>query len=152
MKVGIDPGLGGAIAFVDEDFIKVFDMPTIEMPWAAKSKYRKRVDSVKLYNLLKNCPREIESISIEIVGVMPNQGISSSAAFMGAFHSAVGIANLFMEPRMVRPAAWKKKFGLINMPKQASRLAMIRMYPHLLPILKRVEDVDRAEAIMIAVS
>lgn len=152
MRVGIDPGLNGAIAFVADDLIKFFDMPVIEMPWVKTSKYKRRVDGNKLYEIIKNCPREIESITIEIVGVQKAQGISSSAAFMGAFHSALIIANLFMEPIMVRPQKWKNKWGLINMPKDASRLTVLNMYPDLLPLLKRKKDVDRAEALLIAVS
>lgn len=152
MKIGIDPGINGAIAFVSDDMIKLFDMPKMIMPWVKTSKYKTRVDGNKLYDLIKNCPYEIESITIEIVGVQTGQGISSSAAFMGAFHTAVTIANLFMEPIMVRPQKWKNKFGLINMPKDMSRLTVLKMYPHLLPLLKRKKDVDRAEALLIAVS
>jgi Holliday junction resolvasome RuvABC endonuclease subunit len=152
MKVGIDPGLSGAIAFVSDNKIKLFDMPVIEMPWIKTSKYKRRVDGNKLFDLIKNCPHKIESITIEIVGVQKAQGISSSAAFMGAFHSAVTIANLFMEPIMIRPQKWKAKWGLINMPKDAARLACLKMYPELLPQLKRKKDVDRADALLIAVS
>jgi len=153
MKIGIDPGLNGAIAFVSDKKIKLFDMPVMEIPWAVASKYHRMVDSVKLYNLIKNCPHEIESVTMEIVGVMPTDGKSVAWVFAGAFYTAFNVIRLSgYEPRMVRPTQWKKKFGLINMPKDMSRLAVLKMYPDLLPQLKRKKDVDRAEALMIAVS
>lgn len=153
MKVGIDPGINGAIAFVSDENIKVFDMPVEAIPWARSSNYKRRVDAKGLYDLISKCPHTIESITIEIVGAMPKQGVSSTWHFSGAFHTATTVAQMFDYPiKMVLPAQWKKKFGLINLPKDASRLAVLRMYPDLLPVLKRKKDVDRAEAIMIAVS
>ena len=152
MKIGIDPGLGGAIAFVGDKMIKIFDTPIMEVPWVTASKYHRMVDTQKLYGLIKNCPHPIESITIELVSAKSDQGISSTVAFMGAFYSVLAVARMFMEPQLVRPQKWKKNFGLINMPKDASRLVVLQMYPELLPQLKRKKDVDRAEALMIAVS
>ena len=159
MKVGIDPGLSGAIAFVDDDEIRIFDMPLIDQSWSKGKKNKKgvlikpqMVDSVRLHQIIKACPKVIDSITIEAVHTMPNQGVASSGKFMGAFYTAIAVARLFMEPKMAHPAVWKKKFGLINMPKDASRLAVLKMYPELWPQLSRKKDCDRAEALMIAVS
>jgi len=150
MRIGIDPGLNGAIAFVYDDRIEVEDMPTMIQPWSVSDV--RMVDGVALYQMLDAKKEEMESITIEIVHTMPKQGVVSSGRFMGAFYTAVSISRLFLEPKMVLPSQWKKHFGLINMPKDASRLAVLKMYPNLIPLLKRKKDVDRAEAIMIAVS
>lgn len=149
MKIGIDPGISGAVAFVGETEIKLFDMPIMQSPWIKKNS--NIVDVKTLYNLIDGCPHAIVSINIEIVHSMPKQGVASTWKFAGAFYSAVTIANMFEYPiNMVLPSMWKKKFGLINMPKDAARLACLQMYPHLQPQLKRKKDVDRADALFIA--
>ena len=153
MRVGVDPGIHGAIAFVDDNIIKFFDMPTMTIPWAVTTRYKTMVDAKKIYRILKSCPYDIESINIEIVGAMPGQGISSTGVLFGALYSAISAVRIFgIEPNMIRPGKWKKKFGLINRDKDDSRLAVLQMYPNLQDQLKRKKDVDRAEALLIAVS
>jgi hypothetical protein len=150
-KIGIDPGINGAIAFVSDKLINFFDMPICYQFWSKKQE--KMVDTKQLYQIIKKCPHEIESINIEVVHSMPAQGVSSTWKFAGAFYSMLAIVNQFdYQVKMILPTQWKKKFGLINMPKDASRLVVLKMYPHLLPKLKRKKDVDRAEALLIAVS
>ncbi len=152
MKIGIDPGLHGAIAFVDDKIIKFFDMPVMPIPWAVTTRYKTMVDAERIYNIIYGCPYEIESVTIEIVGAMPGQGISSTGVLFGALYSAISAVRIAgYEPNMIRPGKWKKRWGLINMPKDASRLAVLKMYPHLLPELKRKKDVDRADALLIAI-
>jgi len=161
MKIGIDPGINGAIAFVSDEEIILCDMPTIEQSWSRPNKktgkIQRMVDTKTLYEMLfKECgeqKEDIESITIEVVHSMPKQGVSSTWAFSGAFYSALTVANMFdCQINMVLPTKWKKKFGLINMPKDAARLAVLKMYPGLIPQLKRKKDVDRADALLIAVS
>lgn len=155
IKVGIDPGLGGAIAAVTDKWIKVWDMPTKKIEWAVTTKYKTRIDGLKLFQIIDQISEmgEIESISIEIVGPKRDQGISSTGVFMGAFYSAIAIVEAMdYQPHMIRPAKWKAKYGLINMPKDMSRLICLKMFPSLAVELKRKCDVDRAEAILIAAS
>ena len=147
-NIGIDPGLGGAISFISDNEILLKDMPIKLIPWVKTSKYKNMVDTVELWNMLNEY--EINKINIEVVHAMPKQGPSSTWAFAGAFYSAVSIVSLMdVEVNMIFPQQWKKKFGLINMPKDASRVVALNMYPHLLPLLKRKKDVDRADALFI---
>lgn len=153
MRVGIDPGIHGAIALVWDKKILLFDMPNMTIPWVITSKYKTMVDVNALYNILEPYMDEIESVTIEIVGIRPAQGAASQAVLVGALHAAISTVKLMgFEPNMIQPGKWKRKWGLINMPKDMSRLVAIKMYPHLLPELKRKKDVDRAEALLIAVS
>ena len=153
MKIGIDPGISGAVAFVSDDEIKLFDMPIMQMPWSKKES--NMVDTARLNVMIEDEIDNIECINIEIVHAMPKQGVSSTWKFGGAFYSAVTVANVLSDKHdiqinMVLPTQWKKKFGLINMQKDASRLLCLQMYPDLLPQLKRKKDVDRADALLIA--
>jgi len=153
MIAGIDPGLHGGIALVSDYEILLFDMPNMDVPWVTTSKYKTMIDVNALYEIFEPYQDQITQVSIEIVGVRPGQGVSSSAAFIGAFHSAISVVKLMgFEPRMILPGKWKWKFGLTNMPKDMSRLTVLKMYPQLLPYLKRKKDVDKAEALLIAVS
>ena len=151
VKIGIDPGVGGAIAFIFDDEIKVYDMPVKLQAWSAKDV--KMVDQRSLYDMIKLAPYDIQSIAIEIVHSMPKQGVASTWAFSGAFYSAISVLEILGEPyHMLLPSQWKKKWGLINTPKDMARLAVLKMYPHLAETLKRKKDVDRADAILIASS
>ncbi len=148
-RIGIDPGLHGAISMVWESKIELYDMPIMRIPWVVNSRYKNMVDVCKLKDILA-IPAAIEQINIEQVNVRPGDGKASSWVFAGAFYSVISTVRLMgYKPRMVHPTRWKRKYGLINMPKDASRLAALQAYPHLLPLLKRKKDVDRAEALLI---
>lgn len=158
MKVGIDPGLNGAIAFCGKEGIFLMDMPTLPVSWKKPKKDKKgnlihpqMVDVVKLYNLFRTCPHKIEQISIEIVHTMPKDSGASSFVFGGAFYSAVSAVRLAgYIPRMIFPQYWKSKFGLIGLEKDASRLLACKLYPELAPKLKFKYQVDKADALFIA--
>ncbi len=162
MKVGIDPGVNGAIAFVSDTVLRIMDMPTKDTKWKKPTKklkqgeytleYAQRVDTPKLASYITKCPHEIEQITIEIVHSMPKQGVASSFNFGAAFSAAVAAVELAgYEPRMVFPQFWKGKCGLIGHKKDASRILCLQMYPQLKDILKRKKDVDRADALLIAI-
>ena len=50
----------------------------------------------------------------------------------------------------VRPAKWKKYFGLINSEKDASRTRAIEMFPYISAQLSKKKDSNKADAILIA--
>ena len=50
----------------------------------------------------------------------------------------------------VRPAKWKKYFGLINAEKDASRTKAIEMFPYFSSQLSKKKDSNKADAILIA--
>ena len=50
----------------------------------------------------------------------------------------------------VRPAKWKKYFGLIKTEKDASRTKAIEIFPKISSILSKKKDANKSDAILIA--
>ena len=146
--IGIDPGLSGGIAILDD--LKVFDF--FDMPIMSEGKKNKnQLNSAQLVNIIK---KHIVSgntfVIVEQVSAMPGQGVTSMFNFGQTFGSIKGIcAALNLPIFYVRPAKWKKHFELINSSKDASRTKVIEMYPSISDRLSRKKDVNKADAILI---
>ncbi len=50
----------------------------------------------------------------------------------------------------IRPAKWKKYFGLIKTEKDASRTKVIEIFPYISSELSRKKDSNKADAVLIA--
>ena len=50
----------------------------------------------------------------------------------------------------VRPAKWKKYYGLIKTEKDASRTKVIEIFPYISSNLSKKKDSNKADAILIA--
>tara|TARA_A100000164_G_scaffold59081_2_gene47631 strand:+ start:208 stop:708 length:501 start_codon:yes stop_codon:yes gene_type:complete len=148
--IGIDPGLSGGIAILDD--LKIFDM--YDMPIMSEGKKNKnQLNSAQLANIIKKniISKENTFLIVEQVSAMPGQGVTSMFNFGQTFGSIKGIcAALNLPIFFVRPAKWKKHFDLINSSKDASRTKVIEMYPSISPRLSRKKDVNKADAILIA--
>ena len=148
--IGIDPGLSGAIAILEDSKIKeLFDMPV--MPDGKKNK--RQLNSAFLVKLLKENIESLENtvMVVEQVNAMPGQGVTSMFNFGQTFGAIKGIcAALGLPIFFVRPAKWKKHFELINSSKDASRTKAIEMYPSASEQLSRKKDVNKSDAILIA--
>jgi len=148
--IGIDPGLSGAIAILEDSKIKeLFDMPV--MPDGKKNK--RQLNSALLVKLIKNSIKNLEDtvMVVEQVNAMPGQGVTSMFNFGQTFGAIKGIcAALELPIFLVRPAKWKKHFELINSSKDASRTKAIEMYPSFSEQLSKKKDVNKSDAILIA--
>jgi crossover junction endodeoxyribonuclease RuvC len=148
--IGIDPGLSGAIAILENNKIKeLFEMPV--MPEGKKNK--RQLNSAQLVKLLKDNFDKKEEISVvvEQVNAMPGQGVTSMFNFGQTFGAIKGVcAALGLPIFFVRPAKWKKHFELINSSKDASRTKAIEMYPAISDQLSKKKDVNKSDAILIA--
>ena len=148
--IGIDPGLNGAIAVLQDNKVKeIFDVPV--MPEGKKNK--RQLNSAQLEKLLKDIISDNEEIVVivENVSAMPGQGVTSMFNFGQTFGAIKGIcAALGLPIFFVRPAKWKKYFDLINSSKDASRTKAIEMYPSLSDQLSKKKDVNKSAAILIA--
>ncbi len=148
--IGIDPGLSGAIAILENNkVLKVFEMPTM----AEGKKNKKQLNSAQLVTLLQNniIKNEEVSVVVEQVNAMPGQGVTSMFNFGQTFGAIKGICAALQLPIFfVRPSKWKKHFELINASKDASRTKVIEMYPSLSGDLSRKKDVNKSDAILIA--
>jgi crossover junction endodeoxyribonuclease RuvC len=147
--IGIDPGLSGAIAVLENNKVKnIFDMPVM----AEGKKNKRQLNSAQLVVLLKENINDDETVVVvEQVNAMPGQGVTSMFNFGQTFGAIKGVcAALTLPIFFVRPAKWKKHFELINSSKDASRTKAIEMYPNLSEQLSKKKDVNKSDAILIA--
>ena len=148
--IGIDPGLSGAIAVLED--VKVLSL--FEMPVMAEGKKNKRqLNSAQLVNIIKENTNGDEEVAVivEQVNAMPGQGVTSMFNFGQTFGAIKGVcAALGLPIFFVRPSKWKKHFELINSSKDASRTKVIEMYPSFSKQLSKKKDVNKSDAILIA--
>ena len=150
--IGIDPGISGSICFFkDGKILDVVDMPTM----AEGKKNKRQVNGSQIYNEISKRITKIEKqyirVVIEQVSAMPGQGVTSMFNFGQSFGILKGICSAMKLPMyFVRPAKWKKYFGLINSEKDASRTRAIEMFPYFSSQLSRKKDSNKADAILIA--
>ena len=148
--IGIDPGLSGAIAILkDNKVLKIFDMPVM----SEGKKNKRQLNSAQLVDLIReNMSIEDEvAVVVEQVNAMPGQGVTSMFNFGQSFGILKGICSAMQLPMyFVRPARWKKYFGLINSEKDASRTKVIEMFPYFSSQLSKKKDSNKADAILIA--
>ena len=149
--IGIDPGLSGAIAILEnKKVLKFFDMPVM----SEGKKNKRQLNSAQLVNILReniNSNNEEISVVVEQVNAMPGQGVTSMFNFGQTFGAIKGVcAALSLPIYFVRPSKWKKHFELINSSKDASRTKVIEMYPYLSNQLSKKKDVNKSDAILIA--
>ena len=148
--IGIDPGLSGGIAVLDD--LKIYDI--FDMPIMSEGKKNKnQLNSAQLVNIINEhvLKNEDTFVIVEQVSAMPGQGVTSMFNFGQTFGSIKGICAALKLPIFyVRPAKWKKHFELINSSKDASRTKVIEMYPTLSKQLSKKKDVNKSDAILIA--
>jgi len=148
--IGIDPGLSGAIAILENNrVLKIFDMPVM----SEGKKNKRQLNSAQLVKLLSDYISDKDEVSVvvEQVNAMPGQGVTSMFNFGQTFGAIKGIcAALELPIFFVRPSKWKKHFELINSSKDASRTKVIEMYPTLSDELSKKKDVNKSDAILIA--
>ena len=146
--IGIDPGKTGAIAILDTvtKNLVIHDMPTVP-----KKNGKVVLEMATLALILKPEPGFDYLAVIEEVGVMPKQGISSAFRF-GEGYGALQMAVIghALPHRFVRPAVWKKYFGL-SQDKNLSRQSAMQRFPSNTEDFKLKKHADRAEATLLAV-
>jgi crossover junction endodeoxyribonuclease RuvC len=150
--IGIDPGISGSICFFEDGkILDVLEMPTM----TDGKKNKKQVNGAQIYNEISIKIRGIEKqnlrVIIEQVSAMPGQGVTSMFNFGQSFGILKGICSAMQLPMyFIRPAKWKKYFGLIKSEKDASRTKAIEMFPYFSSQLSKKKDSNKADAILIA--
>ena len=152
LVIGIDPGISGSICFLhDGRIIDVLEMPTM----TEGKKNKRQVNGAQIYNeiikrIIKKEKHNIRVV-IEQVSAMPGQGVTSMFNFGQSFGILKGMCSAMQLPMyFIRPAKWKKYFGLINSEKDASRTRAIEMFPYFSSHLSKKKDSNKADAILIA--
>ena len=150
--IGIDPGISGAICFFEDGQVKeIIDMPVM----AEGKKNKRQINGPQTYNeILKRInkfqKKDIIAV-IEQVSAMPGQGVTSMFNFGQSFGVLKGICSAMqLSMFFIRPAKWKKYFGLIKTEKDASRTKVIEIFPYISSELSRKKDSNKADAVLIA--
>lgn len=146
--IGIDPGMSGAIAILD-DGIWLFDMPTFDL--GGKKKKRRRIDMAKVVDILH--PYEQGVIAyIEKAQSMPGQGVASTFGYGITYGALLAILTcLKISYTEVHPRTWKKVMlsDVDKSSKDASRMRAKQLWPGNSGF-DRKKDEHRAEAALIA--
>ena len=138
--IGIDPGLSGAIAWLEDGVILgVTDLPV----------QNGRIDSEKLADMILDFGHP-SVVVIEKVSSMPGQGVASTFKFGQSYGSLLGVFGALKYDIVdVTPRRWKKDMNLSS-DKEMCRLTAINRWPNIQDFLKRKKDHGRAEAALIA--
>jgi crossover junction endodeoxyribonuclease RuvC len=109
--VGIDPGLSGALFFIDPrqpSVAQALDLPVHVLTRGRKAK--REVDVQGLVDLLS---AELAHAFVARVGAMPGQGVSSVLAFRKCYGIIIGVLAAHGVPMtLVPPGTWKKALGV----------------------------------------
>ncbi len=149
MIVGIDPGLSGALFFIDPH--DPTNGESVDLPvhmLARGGKQKRELDIIQLISVL--ALRRLTHAFVEQVGAMPGQGVSGVFAFGKAYGIILGVVAARSIPlTLVSPARWKRALG-VPKAKDAARARASQLLPqaaHQWPL--RRHD-GRAEAALIA--
>ena len=156
LYVGIDPGLGGAVAAINEqgEVITLQDTPTLMVKKSGKGHKRTYVESA-MASILENCKGNVIG-SGQILVTVENQHARPGMSAVSTFNTGVGYglwrmacAALRIPYQFVEPGKWKKQRGLASgSDKNASIVLASRLFPS--ASLARKKDDGRAEALLIA--
>lgn len=152
--IGIDPGLTGAIAAIDENrqegpVLEIYDMPT--RPSGSKGK--RELDTHQFKEIVGSYyyRGDYEAV-IEKQQAMPGQGTVSMFRLGYHYGALTGILETSSIPfTAVHPRTWKKDMLRDMGPdKDASRARAIQMFPKYADQFRRKKDHGRAEAALMA--
>jgi crossover junction endodeoxyribonuclease RuvC len=149
IKVAIDPGLSGAIVFMENDSpIEWHRMPTMKTGSANRVNAPALAAMIRPYWLLN---KKLYAY-VELVGSMPGQGVASMFSFGHSAGVIQGVLGAFEIPvSMVTPSQWKKRAGLVGQDKDASRVLAIQMWPFWRELDKKGAGQAYADAALIAI-
>lgn len=149
--MGIDPGLTGALAVVNERKVVLLieDLPRHENT--------KWLDVLRLYEILFNIGGYDLAV-LEEIQPLPSTGksgiIRGSVATMSlarTYGQILAVLQMFNKPFItIKPSKWKAYYGLTRKGKEAGRLLAIQKFPDAEPLLKRKKDHNRADALLLA--
>jgi crossover junction endodeoxyribonuclease RuvC len=149
--IGIDPGLGGAVAILDGDDVTFRDTPTVAL--GGRAGKRREYLPVEMVGILS--PYQGRAVvALEAVSTRRGEGrVSALKIGRGAGLWEGIVAALGLPCEIVHPHVWKQVM-LAGMgdkaSKSASRLRAQQLFPGAAGELARVKDHGRAEALLLA--
>lgn len=154
MVIGIDPGLGGAVAWIGKT---VFVLPMPVIGTSTKRGHR-TIDGAELGRVFDSLKREdpCPAVYVEKAHAMPKQGIASAFNYGVGYGIVLGvIASKAMPGYLVTPQRWKARMlaDLDRSNKDASIIVARQRFPSMTFMRSpksRVPDHGMAEAMLIA--
>lgn len=146
--LGIDPGLSGALAFLDTttDAVVIMDMPTVEVVRNGKTK--REVSAALIADLVAG--KGVVQAFVERVSAMPGQGVSSMFSFGRSVGVLEGVLAAYEIPTtLVTPQAWMKAMN-VRAGKDGSRERAMQLFPQYADQFARKKDNGRSDAVLIA--
>ncbi len=149
VTLGIDPGITGALAFLDGDELTIHDMPVV-----ATRTGRKQVSPHLLRSIIEAyTPSGRLRAVVEEVHAMPRQGVSSMFSFGQSFGVILGVlAGMYVPFDLVSPAVWMKSAGVQSKTrdKDFSRTRALSVFPRHANLFSLKKYHGRADAALIA--
>lgn len=145
---GVDPGLSGAIAFLDTEngSVETVDMPTLAMSKGKTSK--RRIDEHQLANIFWK--RHAGHAFIETVSIRPGESGTSALTIGTGFGKILGVlAAVGVPSTPVTPKQWKGELR-VSGDKDNSRSRASQLLPLSSDQWPLVKHDGRAEAALIA--
>jgi len=145
MYLGVDPGLGGAIALLDSygELVEVHDMPVVD----------KRVSQALLSDLVMTMDIDIHdalTAVIEQVSAFPKQGVAGVFKFGVSYGIVLGvIAGYRINTVHVTSTKWKHDMRL-SKDKEVSRRRALDRWPRHAERFSLKKHEGRAEAALLA--
>lgn len=115
--LGIDPGLEGALAFINagRSSLEVTRMPVHSI---TKTKTKRFIDTYEVVNIIKKY--KIDYAFMEQVASSPQMGVVSAFSFGEGYGKIQGVlAGLGVPINFVLPQVWKKSLGVPRDKKEA---------------------------------
>jgi hypothetical protein len=149
--IGIDPGLNGALAFLEPNGLRVEVVPIPIVTEGVGKGARRRVDLWRLAEILQNMRNAGASAAwVEKVTSQPTDGHVGAFTFgWGAGVISMGLACAKIRTFYVSPITWKRSFKL-GKDKDLSRLRASQLFPEDAYFWPNKGDHDKAEAALIA--
>jgi len=152
LLLGVDPGLSGALGWLDATgaYVGVDDLPTM-LAGKATGAVKTRVNVAGLAELIRDrtkgetCMAYVEQ-QMGYGRQMGRASVFSIGRTFGAIEGVLG--GLLIPIHIVHAQVWKKHFALPRKDKERARALAIELFPA--ASLARKKDKDRAEALLIA--
>ena len=147
--IGIDPGLNGAIAFLDTEkgHLSIVDMPTLEVK--RNNKAKREVSPLGLAQIIMACSNPVGAV-LERVGAMPGQGVTSVFSFGRSVGVVEGVLAAYHIPiTITHPQAWQKAAG-VRGGKDGSRQRAMELFPNYAGLFSLKKHDGRADAAIMA--
>ncbi len=147
--IGIDPGLTGSVAILDETggVVGLYDTPTLAVKTNRGTRHE--YDLPGMAQLLRRYAGQSAHVILEESQAMPGQGVVSMFNIGVGFGAWLGLLGALEIPyTRIRPARWKHALGLRGKDKEAARLRAQQLFPG--ADLQRKKDHGRAEALLLA--